>query len=164
MFEMNCNRCSGIFRGRRVATKSSRSKRARSATRRMVFSVHRAPTRGSVQNSLLAQIGYRSGKTVDLVTLAANITGLRSDENSNPGGPASGFPNFVLGYHDCLGFSVNINGDSFFAAAIDDAVSLNPVPVRGERLVPAAKMDARLAAPTNVIIPNEVVGIAVTKG
>src|SRR5258706_6379665 len=74
--------------------------------------------------SLLSQVRNRSGKAVDLVIFTANTAGLGSYENPDPGGATPGFTNFVLTQHDRLGFAVDVDADAFFAAAIDDAVSL----------------------------------------
>src|SRR4026208_19409 len=114
--------------------------------------------------SLLAQVRYRSGDAFDLIVFAANIAGLGSDENANPGGPSAGFPNLILAQDDRFGFAIDLDANSFFPAAIDDAVSLDAIPVRGECLVPATKVDAGLAASPDVIVADEIVGIAVTEG
>src|SRR5439155_19715863 len=65
---------------------------------------------------------------------------------------------------DGLRFPVDVNGNAFFRAAIDDAVSLDAVAVGRECLVPAAKVNARLAASPNVIVANEIVRITVAEG
>ena len=114
--------------------------------------------------SLLAQILYRNGKAFDLVVLTANVAGLGPDEDADSGERLSGFPKFVPGYNDRLGFAVDVDCNAFFAPAIDDAVSLKAIPVRRKGLVPAAKVDTRFATPSDVIITNEVVRITVTKG
>src|SRR5205823_9312544 len=108
-------------------------------------------------NSAFAQIGYRNREPFDLVVHAANIARLGSNEDAGAGERLARFAKFVLADGDGFRLAVDIEGNAFFAATIDDAVSLKAIPMRRKGFVPSAKMDAGLATAPDVIIPNEVV-------
>src|SRR5438093_3380239 len=107
--------------------------------------------------SALAQIGDRNSEPFDEVVLIPNLAGFGGDQDANARLRSAGFPKLVLDQHHGLGLAVDVDGNAFLAAAVDDPVSLEAVPVRREGLVAAAEMNARFATPADVILPNQIV-------
>src|SRR5262245_61247849 len=96
-------------------------------------------------SSLLVQIRNRNRKALNLIFLATRIACLRGDADADPGCRGARFSKLVLDDADRFRFTVDVDGDALVAAAIDNAVILDAVPMRGERLAAAAKFDAGLA-------------------
>ena len=108
------------------------------------------------------QVLYGNGKAIDLVILTVNFAGLWPNEDADSGQWLPSFSEFVLNYHDRLGFAVDVDGNAFFSPAIYDAISLKAIPVRRKSLVPTTEVYAGLATPPDVVVTNEVVRITVT--
>src|SRR5437867_3843310 len=111
--------------------------------------------------SNLVQIRDRSGEALDPVFFAADVACFGSDADTDAGHERAGLAELVPDDLDRLRFAVDVNGDALFAAAIYDAVSFEPVPVRREGPVPAAKRDARLGAAPDVVVADQIVRVAV---
>src|SRR5205807_10518178 len=99
----------------------------------------------------------RDGESFDLVVFATNILGVCFDEDADAGQRLAGFAQFVLHQADRFGLAIDVDGNTFFAAAINNSIFLDSIPVWSERSVAAAEMDARLAASADVVVPDEVV-------
>src|SRR5262249_9741575 len=68
----------------------------------------------------------------------------------------------ILCKGDRLGFALHVDADAVVGAAIDNAVLLHPVAVRGERLAAlGAEEHPHLATPRHVVVTDEVVRVAV---
>src|SRR5439155_17209302 len=111
--------------------------------------------------STLAFVRDRDGKAIDFVVHATDVARFAADKYANARGWTARFLEFVQRQNNGFRHAIDFDANTLFPAAINDAISLDPVSMRRERFVAAPKMNACLATAADVVIPDQIVRIAV---
>src|SRR5262245_38034069 len=108
---------------------------------------------------------HLDGHALDLVRFQLDVAGLLAQTDADAAGTAARLLDAIAANRDVLGFALDFDGNAVLGAAVGNAVALQPIAVWGERLAAlAAEQHADLAAAADVIVADEVVGIAMADG
>src|SRR5215470_10569007 len=116
-------------------------------------------------NEKLALPVHLDGHALDLILFQLDVAGLLAQSDADATGTAPRLLDAIAANRHVLGLALDVDGDAVLGAAVGDAVALQPIAVRRERLAAlAAEQHADLAAAADVVVADEVVGIAVADG
>src|SRR5262249_36506274 len=108
---------------------------------------------------------HLDGHALDLVLVQPDVAGLLAEPDADATGTAARLLDVIAANRHVLGLALDVDGDAVLGTAVGDAVALQPIAVRSERLAAlAAEQHADLAAAADVVIADEVVGIAMADG
>ncbi len=115
--------------------------------------------------SALAHVGDGRREPFNLVGRHRDRAGPGADADADPVHRPARLAQVVGGQGDRLGFALHVDADALVRPAVHDAVALQPVAVRRERLAALRpEQHADLAAAQDRVLPDEVVGVAVADG